>query len=352
MLARLLVAVAGLLAIAQGAQTQFYKGKTITMIINYPAGGPSDIEGRIVAHHLPAHIPGNPTIVIRNVGGAGGIIGSNQLGEAPPNGESIGFFTLDMVAQIVGNPSIRVSYHDFVLIAGVENPLVVYMRRDTPPGIKVASDIMKTNGFKALSLNVQNSNTMNQAFMLDLLGVKSQPVPAYRGLKEVETAIMQNLGQLANTSLPGWTGSIAPTMSDVVIPLWQLAPRGKDGGTPRSKALPNMPTFEEFYALVHEGKKPGGMMYEALRAEADPQLAMFRTALMPPKTPDEAVAVMRSAFIELSRDADFIRDYSNVVKTEPILVSGEEGQQLLAAVGKIRPEIRTFITDYSNRLVQ
>jgi hypothetical protein len=56
-------------------------------------------------------------------------------------------------------------------------------------------------------------------------------------------------------------------------------------------------------------------MYEALRAEADPQLAMFRTALMPPKSPAEAVAVMRSAFIELWRDADFIRDYSNVVKT-------------------------------------
>jgi hypothetical protein len=257
-----------------------------------------------------------------------------------------------MVAQIVGNPSIRVSYPDFVLIAGVENPLVVYMRRDTPPGIKVATDIMKTNGFKALSLNVQNSNTMNLAFMLDLLGVKFQPVPAYRGLKEVETAIMQNLGQLANTSLPGWTGSIEPTMSDIVIPLWQLAARGKDGGTPRSKALPNLPTFEEFYATVHDGKKPGGIMYEALRAEADPQLAMFRTALMPPKSPAEAVAVMRSAFIELWRDADFIRDYSNVVKTEPILVTGEEGQQILASVGKIRPQIRTFITDYSNRLVQ
>lgn len=352
MAVRILFITAALLALMQAAQAQFYKSKTVTMIINYPAGGPSDIEGRIVAQHLPAHIPGNPNIVIKNVGGAGGIIGSNQLGDAAPNGETIGFFTVDIVTQIVGNPAIRVGYGDFVLIAGVENPIVVYMRRDTPPGIEVATDIMKTNGFKALSLNIQNSNTMNLAFMLDLLGVKFQPVPAYRGLKEVETAIMQNLGQLANTSLPGWTGSIEPTMSNIVLPLWQLAARGKDGGTPRSKALPNLPTFEEFYATVHDGKKPGGIMYEALRAEADPQLAMFRTALMPPKSPDEAVTVMRSAFIALWRDPQFIADYRNVVKTEPILVSGEEGQQLLAAVGKIRPEIRTFITDYSNRLVQ
>ena len=81
---------------------QFYKGKTITMIVNYPAGGPTDLEGRIVALHLPAHIPGNPTIVVKNIGGAGGLIGSNQLGEAAPNGETIGFFTLDVPGQLVG----------------------------------------------------------------------------------------------------------------------------------------------------------------------------------------------------------------------------------------------------------
>src|SRR4030088_2604230 len=92
MLARVLL-IAGLLAaFSQTALAQFYKGKTITMIINYPAGGHSDIEGRIVAQHLPAHIPGRRTIVIKNVGGAGGVIGANQLGEAPANGENMGFF--------------------------------------------------------------------------------------------------------------------------------------------------------------------------------------------------------------------------------------------------------------------
>ena len=123
----------------------------------------------------------------------------------------------------MGNPSLKTNYADFVMIAGVENPLVVYARKDTPPGLKVATDIMKAKDFKALSLNVQNSNTVNQALTLDLLGLKYQAVPAYRGLKEVETAILQNIGQLANTSLPGWTGSIEPTMGDVVMPLWQIA---------------------------------------------------------------------------------------------------------------------------------
>ena len=211
--------------IGDRAHAQFYKGKTITMIVNYPAGGPTDLEGRIVALHLPAHIPGNPTIVVKNVGGAGGLIGSNQLGEAAPNGESIGFFTLDVPGQLIGNSSLKTRYSDFVLVAGVESPLVVYMRKDTPPGIKVAADLMKAQEFKALSLNAQNTNTLNQALALDLLGVKYQAIPAYRGLKEVETAILQNIGQMANSSLSGWSGSVEPTMGHVVMPMWQMSPR-------------------------------------------------------------------------------------------------------------------------------
>ena len=83
------------------------------MIVNYPAGGPTDIEGRIVAQHLPAHIPGNPTIVVKNVGGAGGLIGSNQLGEAAPNGETIGFFTLAMNDQLLGNSAMKTALFRF-----------------------------------------------------------------------------------------------------------------------------------------------------------------------------------------------------------------------------------------------
>jgi hypothetical protein len=350
---KLLWAVFGILALAlfpHEATAQFYKGKTITMIVNYPAGGPTDLEGRIVALHLPAHIPGNPTIVVKNVGGGGGIIGSNQLGEAQPNGDTIGFFTLDVPGQIVGTTAMRTFYSDFVLIAGVESPLVVYARKDIPPGINTAADIMKAKDFKALSLNAQNSNTMNLTLSLDLLGLNYQAVPAYRGLKEVETAILQNIGQVANSSLSGWAGSIEPTMGHVVLPLWQLSPR-KNGAYPRSRALPNMQTFEEFYAQVQPGKSlAGNKLYEALRIIADPQLAMFRVVLLPPKAADEATAVMRTAFIDLWKDQKFLADYSKVIKTDPILVTGSEGQAVLAGLGTISDEMKQFIVSYTNNL--
>jgi hypothetical protein len=330
-----------------GAEAQFYKGKTITMIVNYPAGGPTDLEGRIVALHLPAHIPGNPTIVVKNVGGAGGLIGSNQLGEAAPNGESIGFFTLDVPGQLIGNSSLKTRYSDFLLIAGVESPLVVYMRKDTPPGIKVATDLMKAQEFKALSLNAQNTNTLNQALALDLLGVKYQAIPAYRGLKEVETAVLQNIGQMANSSLSGWSGSVEPTMGHLVMPMWQMSPR-KNGAYPRSRALPDLQTFEEFYAAVHPGKPlAGNVTYKVLRAVSDPQLAMFRVAMMPPKSSGEAVSIMRAAFAEMWKSPQFLADYSKVIKTEPILVTGAEGQEVLNGLASVSDDMKDFLVKYT-----
>ena len=167
-----LIALAAL--VPASAQAQYYKGKTITMIVNYPPGGPTDIEGRIVAQHLPDHIPGHPTIVVKNIGGGSGLLGSNELGDATPDGLTIGFFTLDVMAELTDNPSVRTHFSDFVLLAGVESPLVVYMRKDTPPGINVPADLMKAKDFKALSLNAQNINSINMEMSLDLLGIQYQ----------------------------------------------------------------------------------------------------------------------------------------------------------------------------------
>ncbi len=343
--------IALLVATPESALAQFYQGKTINIIVNYPAGGPTDIEGRIVAQHLPGHIPGRPTMVVRNVGGAGGLIGSNQLGEAAPNGDTIGFFTPAINDQLLGNAAMRTHYSDFALIAGVECPLVVYMRKDTPPGVKVAADLMKTKDFKSLSLNVQSTNSLNMALALELLGIKYQAVPAYRGLKDVETAILQNIGQMANTSLSGWSASVEPTMGKVVLPLWQLSPRAKNGGYPRSPALPDLQTFEEFYAQAFPGKSLNGQMaYEALRTFSDPQLAMFRVALMPPKASPEALGILRAAFAEMWKDPQFLADYARVIKTNPIFVSGSEGQEVLAGLGSVRPGIKDYLVSFIDQL--
>jgi hypothetical protein len=354
---RVAVIAAGLMTLATGfpqpASAQLYKGKTITMIVNYPAGGPTDIEARIVAQHLPQHISGQPTIVVKNVGGGSGLLGSNELGDAATDGMTIGFFTLDVMAELTENPSVRTHFSDFALIAGVESPLVIYIRKDTAPGLNTPADLMKARDFKVLTLNEQNINSVNLQLSLDLLGIKYQPVPAFRGLKEVETAILQNTGQMADTSLSGWLGSAQPSMKDIIIPVWQLAPRGKNGDHPRDRSLPDMQTFEEFYASVMPGKRlEDDFRYQVLRAAGDPQLAMYRVVVLPPKSPDNIVATMRAAFDELWKDESFLTDYSRVLATRPIMISGAEGQNILVGLGQVSRKIKDFLIDYTNHVTE
>ena len=70
----------------------FYAGKKLTILVNFAPGGPSDIEGRLLARHIGKHIPGSPAIIVQNMDGAGGQVGTNYLGEvAPRDGSMVGY---------------------------------------------------------------------------------------------------------------------------------------------------------------------------------------------------------------------------------------------------------------------
>ena len=72
----------------------FYKGKRLTVLVNYAAGGPTDIEGRLFARHIAKHIEGQPNIIVQNMDGAGGLTGTTWLGEvAPKDGTVMGYLT-------------------------------------------------------------------------------------------------------------------------------------------------------------------------------------------------------------------------------------------------------------------
>src|SRR5882672_7316476 len=87
---------AALVLPAMPACAQFYKGKTLTLLVNYAVGGNADTEARIYQHYLPRYLPGNPTVIVRNAPGAGGAAAINLLGlniAAQPDGLTAGYFT-------------------------------------------------------------------------------------------------------------------------------------------------------------------------------------------------------------------------------------------------------------------
>lgn len=327
------------------ANAQFYKGKRLTMLINYGAGGPTDIEGRIVASYLPKHIPGHPRIIVKNMGGGGGMIASNYLGEvAEPDGMTFGFFTWNVLAGMIGDPGLRVGYDKFRFIAGIANPIVLYARKDTPPGLSAGGDLMKASGFKACSLNPRNTNTIMQVLSLDLLGLKYKAVPGYRGLKAVESAVLKGECQVANSSLPGWKASIVPSMGKEVVPVYQFVAPEDDGKIERASAISDIPTFEEYYA-AHKGGKPSGIQYVALRKIVDSFTSMFRTAFAAPKAPEESVEALRQGFRDLWKDKEFLAAYEKRVKNEPKLITGAAGEKRVKDLANIDPALAKFYKD-------
>ena len=135
---RLFLSVIGLCLVwaAQsfGAEKPFYEGKTLTVLINYAAGGPTDVEGRLLARHLGRHIPGLPNIIVQNMAGAGGVIGTNFLGQvAKSDGWMMGYFTGALFHQQVRNPALRTDLSKYAFISGILGVTVSYIRSDVAP---------------------------------------------------------------------------------------------------------------------------------------------------------------------------------------------------------------------------
>jgi tripartite-type tricarboxylate transporter receptor subunit TctC len=349
----LLRAVAALcLAVAAHCScAQQFAGQDVNMVVNYTAGGPTDIEARLVAQFLPKFLAGVRAVVVRNVGGAGGNIGVNQLGNDTSGTDrlSIGFFTWDPMDQLIGNESLRVRYNDLRFVAGFKQVSLVYARKDIPPGLSRPEDIAKVVDATAAGLSPTNHATVRQRLALDLLGVKYRSVAGYRGLHDIELAIHRGEVNIANNSLPGWYATIKPQMVDtgLVIPLFQYDygfPDGRDG---RSPDLTDVPSFSElFHAVRGAGAAPSGEKWEALQLLSRIMDSMYRTVFMPPTAPPAAVEEMRVAFQKLSVDPEFIAAYEKVVRTKPRMIVGRDGDAIIQQLGSVQPSMVSFLKNY------
>src|SRR5512145_2269681 len=105
-----IVLILALLCSGRGeAQESYYKGKTIKIIVGFSAGGGYDTYARLISRHMTRHIPGNPTIVVENMAGAGSLISANHVYNiAKPDGLTIGHFIGGLfIQQLLGKPGIE-----------------------------------------------------------------------------------------------------------------------------------------------------------------------------------------------------------------------------------------------------
>lgn len=333
---------------ARAAERPFYQGKTVHFVINFAAGGPTDIEGRIVARHIAKHIPGQPTFVPQNMAGAGGVTGMNFLGEvAKPDGQTMGYFTGPYNHQMMRTPTLRVDLNKLPFVASVQGVTVCYIRSDVPPGIKKPTDIAKAERFKAGGLSFDSNKDLRFRLAFDILGLKYDYVTGYNSSNEARLAVQRNEVQYHDENIPGYRGVVEPQLvkTGIVTPIYYHDVFSPDGVLRSSPDFPELTSFTQVYTQIF-GKPPSGIKYEALKAANLASGNLGRVALMPPGTPPEAVAALRQAFAALSKDEEFIADAKKVMKFHPRFEIGEDGEKLKQKVLQAPPELVDFVRQF------
>ena len=208
---------------AAAADEAIYKGKRLTVLVNFAAGGPTDIEGRLFAKHIAKHIDGAPTIIVQNMEGAGGLIGNNYLGEiAPKDGTVVGYFTGAAWLYATEPDKHRIDFRSYEFVAYQPGTTVYYMRTDVAPGIKAATDIVKAQGLVAGGLSADSSKDLLMRLTLDMLGVPFKYVTGYRSNQNARLALQQGEINFFAESPPGYRSVVEPSLvkSGQVIPLY------------------------------------------------------------------------------------------------------------------------------------
>lgn len=122
---------------AHGAASSFYEGKTVKIIVGLSPGGGFDTFARILARHLPLHIPGKPKFIVQNMPGAGSLVAANRVyAEQPGDGLTIVNFATGIVMQsLLGDPAAKFDPLKFMYLGDPSLPAlprVLWVRGDLP----------------------------------------------------------------------------------------------------------------------------------------------------------------------------------------------------------------------------
>ncbi|MEW5424792.1 Bug family tripartite tricarboxylate transporter substrate binding protein [Amorphus sp. 3PC139-8] len=335
-------------AVGANAQEPFYEGKRLDVLINYSAGGSTDIEGRLVAKHLAKHIPGHPEVIVRNMPGAGGLVATNHLGEAAaPDGLTVSYFTAVYEYQLLEDPALTIDLRDLEVIGGVEGVPINYIRKDAAPGIENPEDVVNAEPFLAAGLRPTISKDLLIRMSLDLLDVPHRVITGFKGNAPARQAVQQNEVQFYSETIPAYMSVVVPTMVEpgIVVPLYQHEV-WRDGKPMGGEGVPDsIPTFYDLYKQM-KGKEPSGQLWEAYDTINRLSTRMLRLIALPPGSPPEAVDDLRQALADLAKDEEFQRDAMKSLNFVPVFVLGEEAEAVMEEQLNISDEMRQFLENY------
>jgi tripartite-type tricarboxylate transporter receptor subunit TctC len=317
-----IVAAAILTACAQPAAAQsvgdFYKGKTINMIVGGSEGGGYDTMARAIARHMGKHIPGNPAIVARNMAGASGMAASNHLfNVAEKNGTVMGLLqNNNPLAQLFGNKAARYDATKFNWLGTPSVEVAVVLVWHTVPVNSV--DDLRTRETSMGASGVQSGQAFVGRLLNATLGTRMRVVPGYKGMNDIFLAMERG-------ELDGYPGIFYSALA-ATRPEWLAKKQAKvivQFGSHPLKELPGVP-----FATALAKNADDKLLMEAAAARQ----ALGRPLVLPPGVPADRVAAMRKALTDTFADPAFIADAKKSRMEVNAPQSGQEVQDLIVRV--------------------
>jgi tripartite-type tricarboxylate transporter receptor subunit TctC len=271
----------------------FFKGKTLRFTVVYEPGGTYDLYSRVLIMHLPKHIPGNPSIVIQYMPGAGGLTGTVNLYEkAARDGTALGMLPRDIAVNQMLHPAMaRYDARRFSWIGRIASYTgVMFVMSRT--GVKTVDDLRRLKVVVASWGNATDS-FVTPTLLNALAGTQFKIVTGYRGAADVDLAIER--GE-ADARVASWT-ALKSTRGEwlkdgrIVVPF--------QTGLTRHPDLPQLPLISEL-ATGDEGRR----ILEFMNSDS----SIGWNVIAPPEVPPERLALLRAAFEATMTDADFLAD--------------------------------------------
>lgn len=168
----------------------FYNGKTVTWIVSTKAGGGYDGYARMLAPYLQKYLPGS-TVIVKNVPGAGHIVGVNELYKAKPDGLTIGIFNAGLITQqLAGAEGVQFDLNKLTFLGNAISTQRIFIVGNNTP-YKTFDDVLKNSDKVKLSSAGVGSASHNDVLMLNkIFGAKMKPIPGFSG-QEGDLAMMR-----------------------------------------------------------------------------------------------------------------------------------------------------------------
>jgi len=310
-------------AALSAAEPEYYRGKTVRIVVGLSAGGGFDIYARALARHMGKHVPGNPSFVVENMPGAGSMIAANHVYKsAKPDGLTLGHFVGSLfMQQLLGRP-------------GAEFEATKYEFIGAPIPEKTACALTKASGITSVDrwfaaktpvkLGATGSGPIVDVpkILKSAVGLPIQLVLGFKGTADIRLAAES--GELAGAC---WSW-------DAIKSTWT---RGLESGDVHivlqatAKPLPELSKvpLAISYAKSEEARQ---LIHLGIHDAAD----IARPFVMPPGTPKDRVQMMRQAFLSTLKDSAFVAE-AEKSKLDIDPVSGESLEKIVAAIYKISP---------------